>query len=929
MGLILGVVLVGAVSPAVSALIDEKYPIASKNLTDRTKSTMLVYALARCIKNNGQLSGGIDGNLISEANAKSGKWFSEHLTSDNERTDPSFLVAGDGDGRTGCNEAVKAGVTVWGYADGLELLCSFVDKRGNGSSCQTGDGGFGHSSLLGGADRPFNSGDYTKFEDAIKKKLYTSGNALDFETPLENGAGWYLVYQAALTTGCSVKESANPSDDFKYVVTVIDPQTGTPSTKTYEGKKHDTKRYVYTNKNHSSVNLDCQTIAERMNVYADNYRNYINALIATTGSGDDPVVGSPDGGDAPAKSSCAVIGVGWIICPVVNFLANIADSAFTFLSDNFLKIDTEIVSSTGDAYMVWSQMRTIANIIFVIAFLIIIFSQLTGQGIANYGIKKMLPRLIIAAVLVNLSFFICQIAVDLSNILGVSIKSLFETVGNGLNMYDPTASNSETGGAVWSNIAAGVLVGAVAGGVAWALGLSVLLPVLVGAVVALVMIFLILVIRQMLVVLLIILAPLAFVAFLLPNTEQWFTKWRKMFVALLVVFPLIGLLFGASSLISTILSGIYGEENNIIGQIVAAGILVLPLLLLPSLLKGSLNAAGSIGTKINGIGSKLSKGASSKTAGSGVLQSLANQKRRNQAQIGAGIYSGKNPVSKLRSSINSGLNKNSAYNKLTGDYGTRRGAKINELENEETKLAEAAIQLQTRGGVATEKQFAKAIEDGDIVKAKAAQNILMRQGGPGVDKVRDAIIANSNMRSDMSSALASNLLENHALAAKQKGADVLAWAGKNSGASQVAIDGISADTKTWENLSAQDLANQSDEAFRRAITTGGIKAATIEALKSSQMRETLTEKKRAALYEQTRDPAFAPSSVPAQGQPTSPANPSPGPAAGSEEGTIQIPHDAPPDDTPPTAPTTPPATPPAAPPATPPSTPPPTPPAGS
>ena len=60
--------------------------------------------------------------------------------------------------------------------------------------------------------------------------------------------------------------------------------------------------------------------------------------------------------------------------------------------------------------------------------LIVIFSYLTGIGINNYRIKQILPRLILTAILVNLSFIVCLLAVDASNILGSSLNGTFDKV---------------------------------------------------------------------------------------------------------------------------------------------------------------------------------------------------------------------------------------------------------------------------------------------------------------------------------------------------------------------------------------------------------------------------------------------------------------------------------------------------------------------
>jgi hypothetical protein len=544
-----------------------------------------------------------------------------------------------------------------------------------------------------------------------------------------------------------------------------------------------------------------------------------------------------------AGTSCAIENIGWLVCPAISFMATIADSAFSFLSDNFLQVDSKTVSSSGSTYQAWKIMRDFANVAFVIAFLIIIFSQLTGQGIANYGIKKMLPRLVVAAVLVNVSFFVCQVAVDLSNILGVGLNQLFKSVGGGVNLPAGAVAGDDSGN--WVGIAMGVLA---ATSIAWALGVTVLLPFLLGAVIALIMVFLILVIRQMLIILLIVLAPIAFVAFLLPNTEQWFTKWRKMFVGLLLVFPLIGLLFGAAGLASTILkTATYSatDTKGTIGGIVAAGIVALPLFLLPGLLKKSLDAAGNIGGTLNKMSDKFSKGSKNTLGNSGIMKSLANRKQTKRAQIGAGIYSGKNPVSMARSAMNKRLNKSGAYNALTGNYGTIRGANIDKLEGEETKLAEAAVQLQARSGQSLESQFKDAVRSGDTVKAKAAQNLLMKQGGSGVSSVRKVLRSEgATMNEKMSSALASNITENHGQIAKQKGADVLQWA-KNGGGAH--IDAVGASPDTWSSLSARDLADQSDDAFRLAMQSGAVSAETMRNLNSDRIMEGMSDAKKTAL----------------------------------------------------------------------------------
>ena len=128
------------------------------------------------------------------------------------------------------------------------------------------------------------------------------------------------------------------------------------------------------------------------------------------------------------------------MCPMIFGLRGIGEK-FYAVAEPFLQTNESIVAELGSQdsglYQAWLVFRNIANIIFVIIFMFIIFSQLTGWGIDNYGIKKMLPKLILVAILVNLSYIICAIAVDASNIVGQGVRGLFENVAK---------SVSDTGG---------------------------------------------------------------------------------------------------------------------------------------------------------------------------------------------------------------------------------------------------------------------------------------------------------------------------------------------------------------------------------------------------------------------------------------------------------------------------------------------------
>jgi hypothetical protein len=322
----------------------------------------------------------------------------------------------------------------------------------------------------------------------------------------------------------------------------------------------------------------------------------VNAMANRASSVDVDAPAEANTEDDEEETSCAIDGVGWIVCPIMTFMAKLNDAAFGFLN-NFLSIQPRLVTSkaTQDA---WAAFRDIANVAFVIAFMVIVYSQLTSAGISNYGIKRMLPRLFIAAILVNVSYWVCAIGVDISNIVGESTYTLLK------DTIDVGGSGETTTG--WEAVMEPILKAGAVGIGFVLLFLAVLMAP--AALLAFGVILLILIARQAFVVLLIVVAPLAFVAYLLPNTESWFKKWWKAFSAVLMVFPIVALVFGASSLASKILSNVAGaEDDGTLLQIIALGVLAVPLFAVPVLLKGALSAAGNVGQKLANLSDRTNR----------------------------------------------------------------------------------------------------------------------------------------------------------------------------------------------------------------------------------------------------------------------------------------------------------------------------------
>ena len=301
-------------------------------------------------------------------------------------------------------------------------------------------------------------------------------------------------------------------------------------------------------------------------------------------------------------TSCDVQGIGWIICPLSNWLADGIDYMYSALQEFLKTKPLETTNQNSGIYLAWVIMRNISNVAFIVAFLVIIYSQLTSVGISNYGVKKMLPRLIIAAVLVNLSFTICAILLDLSNIAGYAFQDAFMGIKNTISTVGENTSTW-----TWSEVISTALSnGALAVGAGYAVSLALtteLLPMLVPAAtlagLTLLFILLIMAARQALIIILIIVSPLAFVCYLLPGTEKWFKKWRDSFLTMLVFFPAFAVVFGGAQLAGIIIiqnaSGSNGAIMHILGMLVQ----IIPLAITPLIMKFSGGVLGKFAGFVN------------------------------------------------------------------------------------------------------------------------------------------------------------------------------------------------------------------------------------------------------------------------------------------------------------------------------------------
>lgn len=437
-----------------------------------------------------------------------------------------------------------------------------------------------------------------------------------------------------------------------------------------------------------------------------------------------------------SSSNCTVSGIGWVICPVSNFLATGMDWVYTVMR-GFIEVQPLNVTSgpSNDLFTAWNVMRGFANLAFIVVFLIIIYSQITNIGISNYNIKKMLPRLIMAAILVNISYYICAVALDISNLLGYGIQDLFMNLRDNLfNMDNNWAGDNLT----WQNVTSSVLSGSAAG-LAAAVGIGslvaasggsivgmifLLLPALVGLFLTVLLVLLILAARQALIIILVIIAPLAFVANLLPNTEKWYEKWQSIFINMLIFFPAFSVVFGGSQLAGSL---IIENATSLLMVVLGMIVQVAPLVITPFLIKFS----GGLFAKVSGIVNNPRKGLVDRTRAYSKNRAEYNKYRNMSKPL-----TNKNFLAKAARN----MEYKTEQNQRRTDYMKQRFG-VYQAKRRYTRPFDQQLEINTRNAAALsrsyEEKFDTAYEEMKTGDSTSMQT--MRSNVTGTELIRDRV----------------------------------------------------------------------------------------------------------------------------------------------------------------------------------------------
>lgn len=163
----------------------------------------------------------------------------------------------------------------------------------------------------------------------------------------------------------------------------------------------------------------------------------------------------------------------------------------------------------------WTAVRDLSNMFFILILLVIAFA--TILNIKSYGYQQLLSRTIIIAILINFSKTIVGFAIDISQVIMLTfVRAVNDVITGGIAValgiqgigQAPVGGFTDLGGDYAVAIVGGLIM-------------------LLIAVVVIAVLVMMLVMRLVALWVAIVLAPLAFVANIFPNTRSFYNKWVK------------------------------------------------------------------------------------------------------------------------------------------------------------------------------------------------------------------------------------------------------------------------------------------------------------------------------------------------------------------------------------------------------------------
>ncbi len=360
----------------------------------------------------------------------------------------------------------------------------------------------------------------------------------------------------------------------------------------------------------------------------------------------------PDSPDSMQTCDQAAGPLSFFLCPLyamimkgINWLAGPDDSILV----QMLRVPPLQFTKDVGLSRAYGNILAFVNSLFILVFLVIIILSLIKDFsfLENYHLKQTLPRLIAAIILAQFGYLICAALVDIGNILGALAPQTLAAGVLGTNAKLPGLADSIVGLLAFGNAKAVGTGTAVVTNVLFGGGTGIVFILMflmaIAVLFALLLAFIYMVARNLIIVLLVLAAPLAFLAWVLPGTQSFFFRWGRNLIKLIMMYPLVVIVITTAEILAFLLQHPSLDPNvytdNRLYLLIGGLIPFIALLMIPKLLKLSGDIMEVTGGAVAGfvagkVASKDHISNAGKWGKEGIQNSIAYNDKLNKTRFG-------------------------------------------------------------------------------------------------------------------------------------------------------------------------------------------------------------------------------------------------------------------------------------------------------
>ena len=254
-----------------------------------------------------------------------------------------------------------------------------------------------------------------------------------------------------------------------------------------------------------------------------------------------PPEDAPASTDAPINNPAAGLDDGSsVIAPILTaillFVGKLMGNLLTVMVSGVIAVSeyNDFINSLA-VVNGWVIVRDVANMFFIVVLLIIAFGTILGQE--DYHYKKLLPKMLILAVLVNFSRTIVGVMIDFAQVIMLTFVNGYKAAAGGnfaaifqiveLLKFDREACEG-TGNASGAPTEWGIFMAALLAFI-----------MITVSIITMSVILAVLILRVITLWVLIVLSPMAFLAGTFPQGQKYYTQWWEEFKNNVMVGPLL------------------------------------------------------------------------------------------------------------------------------------------------------------------------------------------------------------------------------------------------------------------------------------------------------------------------------------------------------------------------------------------------------